>query len=402
MSQSLFSGLKVIDCGSYIAAPAATTILAEWGADVIKIEPPGAGDPFRQLLRLPGMPISDVDYGSLMENRSKRGLAVDLATDEGRRVIHRLAAQADVFVTNLPLKVRDKLQIDYSTLSALNDRLVYGSFTGFGEVGAEATKPGFDTTAYWARSGLMDQVRASAEDEPVKSAVGQGDHSAAMTLFAGLVSGLYQRERTGKGSQVRSSLMANGLWANGFLATAAMCGAQFVPRAPRAQSHNALSAPYEAGDGRWLLLGILNEERYWPRLCTCLQRPDLATDPRFVTKPDRLANSADLVGELQTAFHQHDRDHWQSVLQDGGIVFEVVATPSDIAADQQAVLNGASVPIADAPGLRTVSTPFSIDRIDKAPLRLPPAIGQHTDELLAEAGFTSAEIEAMRASGAIA
>lgn len=400
MTESLFSGLKVVDCGSYIAAPLATTILAEWGADVIKIEPP-AGDPFRQLIHLQGMPRSDYDYASLMENRNKRGIALDLGSSAGRKVIHRFAGQADVFVTNLPLAVRAKLGIDYETLAALNDRLVYGSFTGFGEQGEESTKPGFDQTAYWARSGLMHEVRASGQDEPVKSAVGQGDHPAAMTLFAGLVSALYRRERTGKGAHVRSSLMANGFWANGFLTTAALCGAEFVPRAPRSHSHNALSTPYQAGDGRWLLLTILNEDRYWPRLCDCLERPELTEDPRFATKPDRQANSPALVEELQAAFHQHDRDHWQRVLHAGGIVFEVVATPADIAADRQATANGLWSELPDSPSLRTVSTPFSIESVDKAPLRPAPTIGQHTDELLSQAGFDATEIHALRADGTV-
>lgn len=400
MTESLFSGLRVIDCGSYIAAPLATTIMAEWGADVVKIEPPG-GDPFRQLIHLPGMPRGDVDYASLMENRGKRGLALDLATASGQQVVHRLVEQADVFVTNLPLRARGKLRIDYDTLAQLNGRLVYGSFTGFGEVGAESTKPGFDQTAYWARSGLMHEVRASGRDEPVKSAVGQGDHPAAMTLFAGLVSALYRRERTGRGAHVRTSLMANGFWANGFLATAALCGAQFVSRAPRAQSHNALSTPYEAGDGRWLLLTILNEERYWPLLCRCLERPDLIEDRRFLTKQHRQASSAELFAELQSAFHRHDRDHWQRVLTAGGIVFEVVATPEDIAADAQAAANGAWTEVDGDAGLRTVSVPFSIDAVPKSPARMPPAIGQHTEELLAEAGFSAAEIAALRADGTV-
>lgn len=401
MTESLFNGLKVVDCGSYIAAPLATTILAEFGADVIKIEPP-AGDPFRQLIKLPGMPRSEIDYGSLMENRNKRGLAVDLGTTSGQRIIHRLASQADIFVTNLPLAVREKLRIGYHTVAGLNPRLIYGSFTGFGERGAESTKPGFDQTAYWARSGLMHEVRASGDAEPIKSSVGQGDHPAAMTLFAGLVSALYRRERTGEGAHVQTSLMANGFWANGFLATAALNGAEFIPRAPRSHSHNALSTPYEAGDGRWLLLTLLNEERYWPKLCECLDRPELAQDSRFATKPDRQANSSALVTELQAAFHRHGRDHWQSVLHDGGIVFEVVATPDDIAADQQAVSNGAWSTTEDGAGLRTVSTPFSIESVEKTPLRQAPTTGEHTDELLAEAGFSADEIAQMRAEGSVA
>lgn len=402
MTESLFSGMKVIDCGSYIAGPASTTVLAEYGADVIKIEPLGAGDAYRQVAGLPGMPEAEIEYGALMTNRSKRGLAIDLSTDQGQRVVHRLAADADVFVTNLPLKAREKLAIDYGTLSALNQRLVYGSFTAFGEVGDEAAKPGFDTTAYWARSGLMDQVRVSGTDEPAKSLPGQGDHPSAMALYAGIVTALFQRERTGRGSLVRSSLLANGLWANGYFGTAALNSARWQPRPPRRESLNALGAPYECRDGRFLLLGILNEERHWPVLVTCLGLEHLMTDPRYVSKPDRLANSTSLFEQMQARFLEHDRQHWQTVLHGGGIVFEVVATDSDVANDEQAARNGVLVEFADAPALRTISTPFSIDSITKVPVTLPPVPGQHTAELLAEAGFTASEVEAMRADGVIA
>lgn len=402
MSESLFSGMKVIDCGSYIAGPASTTIMAEYGADVIKIEPLGLGDSYRQVAGLPGMPQAEREYGALMTNRSKRGLAIDLATADGRRVVHRLAAEADVFVTNLPLRARAKLGIGYETLSALNERLVYGSFTAFGELGEESAKPGFDTTAYWARSGLMDQVRISAAAEPAKSVPGQGDHPSAMAMYAGLVTALFQRERTGRGSLVRSSLLANGMWANGYFGTAALNGAQWPPRPERRQSLNALATPYECADGRYLLLGILNEERHWPTLCGCLGLDRLVEDPRYATKDDRLANATALFEELQQRFLTHDRDHWQTALHAGGIVFEVVATAADFASDAQATLNGVLVPFADAPALRTISTPFSVDAIEKVPVTLPPTPGQHTDEVLAEAGFSAAEIDAMRASGVIA
>ena len=191
---SIFEGLKVIDCASFIAAPTAATLLGDLGANVIKIEPP-AGDPFRALPKLPGMPRSDHPYGWMLDNRNKRGLALDLARKEGQAVVHRLVADADVFITNYPLAVRRKLAIDYDRLSTMNDRLIYASFTGYGEVGDEATKPGFDATAYWARTGLMDMVRTGAEAEPVRSMPGMGDHPSAVTLFAAIATALYRRER---------------------------------------------------------------------------------------------------------------------------------------------------------------------------------------------------------------
>ena len=187
-------------------------------------------------------------------------------------MIQRLASQADVFITNYPAGVRKKLGVGYEALAALNDRLIYASFSGYGEKGAEATKPGFDVTAWWARSGLMDTVRASSEAVPVRPANGMGDHSAGFTLFSGIVMALYQRQITGKGTEVSSSLVANGLWANGYNAQAALCGATFTDRPAREVAFNALTNYYKCRDGRWLILTILNEEKQWPEFMKC-RRP---------------------------------------------------------------------------------------------------------------------------------
>lgn len=402
MTESLFTGLKVIDCGSYIAAPASTTIMADLGADVIKIEPPGIGDPYRQLPKLPGNPVSDHDFAWLLDAHSKRGLALDLASPEGLEVLHDLIAQADVFVTNYPLRVREKLRIDYDTLSSLNERLVYGSFTGYGETGAEADKPGFDATSYWARSGMMDTVRSSADAVPARAVVGQGDHPSAMSLYAGLVTALYQRERTGKGGKVSSSLLANGLWSNSYMATAALCGARFIPRPPREQTFNALSTYYACADNKWLLLTILNEDRHWPVLARCLGCEDLLEDERFATKPDRLRNSRALIAILDEAFAGQERAHWEKVLGENGIVFDIVATSEDIPHDQQMWTNELAVRFEEEPGAATIAAPFTLDAAPKVPPRRPPAIGEHTDEVLAELGYDVARVATLRQGGVVA
>ncbi len=399
---SLFAGLKVIDCGSYIAAPAAATILADLGADVIKIEPPGAGDPYRQLRTLPGNPVSEHDYAWLLDSRNKRGLALDLSTPAGQQVLHELVADTDVFLTNYPLRVRDKLRIDDDTLVALNERLVYGSFTGYGENGPEAAKPGFDATSYWARSGMMDIVRPSADATPARAVVGQGDHPSAMTLYAGIVTALYHREKTGRGTTVSSSLHANGLWANSFMATAALCGAEFIPRPPRERHFNALSLHYQCADGKWLLLTLLNEDRHWPVLVRCLERADLLEDERFHTKPDRLHNSEMLIAALDEAFARHERAHWQKLLSENGIVFDIVATPEDIPRDEQIRANGLIVPFAEDERVSTIAMPFQLAGVETVPARLPPSIGQHTDEVLAGLGYGAARIAALRDAGTVA
>ena len=303
----IFEGLKVIDCGSFIAAPAATTMLADFGADVIKIEPPGAGDPYRGVAKLPGVPKSEHNYGWLLDNRNKRGLALDLSSAEGQSVLHRLVGKADVFVTNYPLAVRKRLAIGHDALAELNPRLVYASFTGYGETGEEADKPGFDMTAWWARSGLMDMVRTSAEAPPARPVTGMGDHPSALALFGAIAVALYQRERTGRGSRVGSSLLANGLWSNGFMAQAALCGASFTPRPPRERHANALTCYYRCRDSRWLLLTIMNEERQWPVLAKCLGLEDLIGDARFAKQSDRFARAGELISIFDEAFASRDR-----------------------------------------------------------------------------------------------
>ncbi len=400
MDASLFDGLKVIDCGSFIAAPAAATILSDFGADVVKIEPPGAGDPYRQLPTFPGNPVSEHNYGWMLDARNKRGLALDLARPEAQAVLHRLVADADVFVTNYPTQVRARLRMDYDTLGPLNERLVYASFTGYGEHGEESAKPGFDVTAWWARSGMMDIIRNSPEAVPVRPTVGMGDHPSAMTLFAAIVTALYRRERTGRGTRVSSSLLANGLWSNGYLAQAALVGAETVPRPPREQALNALTTYYRCRDDRWLILTILNEDRYWPVLTACTGRDDLATDPRFATRADRHARAPELVAVLDEVFATRDRDEWREVLHAHGIVFDVVASPDDLPDDEQLAANDIVVPFEDGT-FRTVDSPFAVGGVTKTVPRHPPAVGEHTDDVLREAGYSEAEIRSLRDSGAV-
>ena len=295
MEEGIFEGLKVVDCASFIAAPAAATVLSDFGAQVIKIEPPGLGDPYRNLPNLPGYPISPHNFAWLLDSRNKRSLALDLARPDGRDVLYRLVAEADVFITNFPPAVRRRLGITYEELQPKNARLVYASFTGYGEKGDEADKPGFDSNAYWARSGLMDLVRADENTTPARSVAGMGDHPCAIALYGAIVTALFKRERTGKGSHVSSNLMANGVWAAGVLAQARLCGAKFQERRPRERALNAVTNHYRCRDGRWIILSLLNEERQWPTLARCLgrQRPDHRCQIRYPCRSPRALARAD-------------------------------------------------------------------------------------------------------------
>jgi crotonobetainyl-CoA:carnitine CoA-transferase CaiB-like acyl-CoA transferase len=401
MEKGIFEGLKVLDCASFIAAPAAATVLADFGAEVIKIEPPVAGDPYRHLPKLPGYPVSPHNYAWMLDSRNKRSLALDLSKPEGQAVLHRLAEGADVFITNFPPAVRARLGLTYERLAPLNERLIYASFTGYGEKGDEANKPGFDSNAYWARSGLMDLVRADADTTPARSVAGMGDHPCAMALYGAIVTALYKRAQTGKGSHVSSNLMANGVWANGILAQARLCGATFGERRPRERALNAVTNHYKCRDGRWIILSLLNEERQWPALARCIGREDFITDPRFATKPDRHARSLELIGIFDEIFAAKDLAEWRGILDGNGLVFGVIGILDDIPDDRQMLANDVLVPFEDD-AMLTVNSPIWIDGSAKVPPRLPPGIGQHSDEILRATGYDEAAIAQLRTAGVVA
>ncbi|MDO9297265.1 CaiB/BaiF CoA-transferase family protein [Bradyrhizobium sp.] len=401
MEKGIFDGLKVLDCASFIAAPAAATVLSDFGADVIKIEPPGLGDPYRNLPNLPGYPASQHNYSWMLEARNKKSLALDLSRPEGQAVLHRLVTEADVFITNFPPAVRERLALTFAQLAPLNERLIYASFTGYGEKGEEANKPGFDSNAYWARSGLMDLVRADENTTPARSIAGMGDHPCAMAFYGAIVTALYKRERTGKGSHVSSNLMANGIWAASVLAQAKLCGAKFQERRTREHALNAVTNHYKCKDGRWIILSLLNEEKQWPALARCIGREDLVTDERFATKAGRHARSIELIRIFDETFAAKPLAEWRQILDGNGLVFGVVGILDDIPNDKQMLVNEVLVPFENDTML-TINSPIWVDGAKKVRPRKPPGIGEHSDEILRNAGYDEAAIQKLRASGAVA
>jgi formyl-CoA transferase len=398
VTESLFTGLKVIDCASWIAGPAAATIMSDFGADVIKIEPPGVGDPWRGRGPIPGR---DVDYYWQLTARNKRSLAIDLKHADGIAALHRLVASADVFVTNFPLPVRDRLKLSPAHLMPLNPRLIYASFTAYGEAGEEAAKTGFDSTAYWARTGLMDQVRAEATTPPSRSMPGMGDHPSATGLYAAIVTALYRREKTGLGGVVKSSLLQNGLWANGCAVQTRLFGEHVAHRPTREEAPNALANHYQTRDGRWFIMAMWNEQRQLRGFLSAIGREDLTDDPRFATPDARKQNAAELVKVLDAEFAKRDLDDWRSILDSVGVTFGIVGTVNEVLDDQQMRDSGALVPFADGEHL-TVSSPFHIDGVEKVPAQRAPAIGQHGEAVLREAGYGADEIARLRALGVLA
>ena len=392
MSSDLFGDLLVIDCASFIAGPAAATVMSDYGARVIKIEPPGIGDAYRNLFRLRGTP-DDIDYFWALDSRNKESLALDLRRPEALAVLQTLVKKADVFITNIPFPARERLGVRAQDLMPLNDRLIYASLSPYGEEGPERDRTGFDATVWWARSGLMDMVRPTADAEPALSMPGMGDHPTAMAMYGAIVTALYKRQMTGEGSEVTTSLLANGLWANGCQVQAALCGYELAPR-PRRGERGALNEMFRCADDRQFIIASTNPARDWPLLAAAVGRPEWLTDPLFATPEARLANGPELVRRFDEVFAREPFAHWARLLSEGDVTFGVVATIYDHFADRQIEANGLFPEFEDH-WLRTVDSPFQIRGETKAPPRMAPGIGEHTQVLLAELGCSPAEIEAL-------
>ncbi|MFE7526124.1 CaiB/BaiF CoA transferase family protein [Kitasatospora sp. NPDC057542] len=402
-SAPLLEGLHVVDLASFIAAPAAATMLGDFGADVVKVEPPRVGDTYRALSRVPPNPqVEGVNYPWQLDNRNKRSIALNLKSPGARPVLERLVAWADVLVTNFPPRTRAKLGLEYEDLAPLNPRLIYADVTGFGEAGPDAHLPGFDVTAYWARSGLMDVTR-QRDAPPAMNVFGSGDHATAVTLFAGIMTALYRRERTGQGARVTASLLAEGAWAAGMWLQAILVGAKNPRPVDRLHPPNALANAYRTADDRWVLLAFANEDKQVPLFLKAIGHPEAAEDPRYADTASRRANAAEIVALLDKTFESRPLAEWRELLDTAGLTYGVVQTLEECAHDPQLVANRIVVPVEDGsaePPL-TVDSPVRLDQERKVPPRPAPDLGEHTESVLRDLGFDAAGIEDLRRAEAI-
>ena len=404
MSQGIFYGLKVIDCASFIAGPAAGTILSDFGADVIKIEPPGKGDPHRILYKLDPNPKNKKNYFWQQDNRNKRGLALNLKSPAAVAIMKKLISAADVFIINYPPHVRQALGLTYENVRVLNPRIIYADITGYGEKGPEADKPGFDISAYWARTGLMDSTR-NGDCPPSLPVPGFGDHATASTLYGAIVTGLYRREKSGLGCNVSTSLIGEGAWAASGWIQAALDGSSVSGAvSDREKPHNALANTYQTSDGRWLILVFVAEDKDWIGLSKAMKRPDLLTDPRFVDSANRHANAIELGQVLQQEFIKFPISYWREALDREHTTFGVVQTITEIAKDPQLIANDIIRPIEGAneeSGEFTIDSPVKILSEEKVKPRPAPRIGQHSIEIMQELGYKLADILTLAQEGVI-
>lgn len=400
----LFSNLRVIDCGSWVAAPAAATVMADFGADVIKVEPPPGGDPFRWSAQyVPGFPRASENYAWQLTARNKRSLLLDLKKPEGHAVLLRMVAQADVFLSNFPPAVLAKLQLRWEDLEAVNPRLVYGQLSGYGERGPQANLPGFDRSGWWARSGLMDRMRLRGHP-PAGGVLGWGDHASAMTLFGAVMAALYRRERTGRGGKVSTSLLANGLWANALPLQARLSGAEVPLETPRDEANNALAIPYETRDGHWFYPWLFDEANDWRRFVLALGLDGMAADPRFASREGRVDNAQALIAAIEERVHAFDWAHWQRTLAEANIALVSAATLDEVFEDPQVLQNDMLVPLVgtDTVARQTINSPLTIAGSAKRAAGSAPQPGEHSDEVLAEFGYDRDEIAALRDAAVVA
>ena len=397
MQEGLLSGLRVIDCGTYIAAPAAAVILSDFGADVIKIERPPHGDPYRYLSLVPGMPLSPQFYCWTLTGRNKRSVALDLNDAAAREALLKLVATADIFITNYQRPLIQKFRLSYDDLSPLNGRLIYATLTGYGTAGEEVDKPGYDITAYWARSGLMNTMH-NGDAEPTQSPAGFGDHPTSMTMFAAIMLGLYRREITGKGSNLGTSLMANGAWSNACNLQAALVGAEFLPKRTRTTTVNPIINHYVTRDNLRFLTCCLDPMKDWPNLCRALNREELIHDPRFSTPELRRANGPDLVAIIDAIVATRDMAEWKEIFRRHDVIWGPVPSTQQVAQDAQMEANGVFPEIE--PGLKTVANPLNVAGVEKVKPRKAPAVGEHTVEILQSLGYDDVAIADLLSRGA--
>jgi crotonobetainyl-CoA:carnitine CoA-transferase CaiB-like acyl-CoA transferase len=403
---AVMEGVRILEVAEHTFVPAASALLADWGAEVVKIEHVERGDAMRGLASS-GLAVMGTTVHVLLEhsNRGKQSLGLDLTSEEGLDILYQLAATCDVFLTNKLPSVRAKLRIDVDDIRAQNPDIVYVRGTGQGERGPDADRGSYDMLAYWCRAGVaMGTKRPEDDDVPVPPAPAFGDSIGAMTIAGGIMGALYHRERTGEATTVDVSLLGTGLWSMGAaLALSLQFGVGWSPPARNAPTGNPLSAVYTTKDGKFLALTCLQAAKYWPEVCAVIERPELATDERFADAEAIKENVAEATDLLREVFAERDASEWRARLADFTGQWTMVQDTLEAASDPQAVANGYVQELATADG-----TPFKLAAApvefggEPARPRRAPGFNEHGDAILGELGLDWDKIVDLKVRGVVA
>ena len=396
----LLSGIKVIDAASFIAGPSAATIMSDYGAEVIKIEPQN-GDSLRNLITNGRMPEGPENYCWELTSRNKKSVSLNLKDQKAHNILIDLIKEADVFITNMPFPIRKKLKITSDDIRPHNAKLIYASLTGYGEVGPDADRTAYDSVAWWARSGLMDFVRPSNNSPVAWSTPGMGDHPTGMALYGAIMTALFNREKTGKGGEVSTSLMANGAWANGVFIQAALMDIEFPERTEPLPRHPFYDF-YQTKDNREFALGMINSRIEWPKLTEVLDRADWLQRELF-DFDDAFQNADVLRSELSEEFKKRSLDEINQLLRNSGVTYGVLGKTTDHRDDKQFLETKTLVPLSHESfgNLLTINSPFTIQDENKIDFIRAPNVGEHTKEVLESIGYTDTDLEDLKNESSI-
>ena len=394
-------GIKVVEMGVWVAGPAAGGILADWGADVVKVEPPGLGDPARMFKYMLG---GDLPFNPVFENdnRSKRSVIADLRKPEGLEIALDLIREADVFVTNVRPAGLARLGLSAEELCARFPRLIYGLITGYGEEGPEADRAAYDIAAFWARSGIAHSL-TQPDGHPPHQRGGMGDHNAGLAAAAGISAALFSRERTGRGQIVSTSLLREGIYTLSFDLSVAMRYGLSIQVGNRKTMGNPAINNYRDSEGNYFWIVGLEGERHWPPLARAAGHPEWIEDPRYADPKSRAENAEGLIAELDAIFATKTRAEWGEIFDaEEDLWWAPVQSIDDVLQDPQVAAAGGFVETPDGASTTMLpATPVDFGGTPWAPRAMAPEHGEHTEEVLQQIGRSAADIAALRDKGVI-